>query len=126
MKEKGKEKGGQVSFLALGQSQKGTAPLTHHPVVDRVLKRIDADPAAPGQWGRCGEVDAVNQALWTYETRTGTKVTTLEQARRVLKGSKVQTSEVRGSGGKLGVHGSPKDPCTVCNPFLKELGVIYE
>ena len=67
-----------------------------------------------------------HQALRAYEARTGTKITTLEQAREVLKGSKVQTAEVRGPGGTPGVHGTPKDPCTVCNPLLKELGVIYE
>ena len=129
----GKQRPGAVSRLYdgpegefLGQAQKGTDALDHHPVVAEVLKDIPPDPLSPGQLGRCAEVDATNQALRAYENRTRTQITTLEQAREVLRGSKMQTANVRGLGGAPGIHGTPKIPCTVCDPFLGKFGIKYQ
>ena len=82
------------------------------------------DVAQLGQYGKCAEIDAINTALHAYELRTGTKIRTLEDIRAVLKGSRIQTAEVRGLD-SISRHGAPKTPCPLCDPLLKHFGVEY-
>ena len=96
-----------------------------HPVVDEALNTIPPDPNAPGQHGQCAECQVIPEYLHAYEAQTGTKVTTIQQARQVLQGTKVQTAEVRGPNSTSGVHGQPKAPCEVCQPLLDIFGIEY-
>ncbi len=62
--------------------------------------------------------------FWAFTERTGVSVTTVEEARKVLGGSSIQTAKVRGPGKPD--HGRPHYPCEdTCGPVLAKLAVDY-
>jgi hypothetical protein len=88
-----------------------------HEVVRELIK------ANPGRFqGNCAECDAV-EALRAHERATGERVTTVEQARKVLAGSYIQTARVRPP--SMPSHRDPHEPCDTCQPLLDALGINY-
>jgi hypothetical protein len=77
---------------------------------------------------KCAEIDAITRALVAYELATGTKVTTLEQAKAVLAGARIQTAKVRPPlSTRTHEHGAPLSPCeNGCDILLKALGIVFE
>jgi hypothetical protein len=96
-----------------------------HPVVQQILDSIPQNQRAIWH-GRCAEVDAISQALRAIETRTGQSITTIEQARQILSGSRIRTAIIRSAiSNKAALHGTSKPPCQSCQFLLDSLGLQY-
>ena len=95
-----------------GQSYLGRSGFTKklHPETSSALSEVP-ESVRSNYHGRCGEVDAVNNAFNAGETR-GT-----------LKGSTMQTAKVRGPNSTA--HGLSQEPCGSCNPLLDLLGITF-
>jgi hypothetical protein len=104
--------------------------VSRNPIHEVITDYYADRPAHPNNL-QCAEIDAISQALRAHEAATGTRITTLEQARAVLQGSRIQTASVRRATGsnpaRLAEHGRPVPPCpNGCDLLLRDLGIVYE
>ncbi|MCP3909314.1 MAG: hypothetical protein GY712_15030, partial [Oceanicoccus sp.] len=92
--------------------------LQNHPVVDEAYSNVPPTQRAGGSHGKCAEASGCTQILNDYQKATGTKINTVNEARKILQGTK---SDIRDTSNKAPKN--PKPACSSCEPTIKELGV---
>lgn len=107
-------------------------PVTH-PVVQALLDGIRADKEAGrldrigNGHGKCAEVVLLSDRLWRFESG-GMKITTLEEARSALEGSKIHTHRIGDhidqDGNIQHRHGDYIPPCETCVHLLRFLDIM--
>lgn len=86
--------------VTIGRNQGGV----HNSAVQAALSKALSNCFA----GQCAEINAVSRAL---------------NKGRSLGGAKINISNVRGSGGTSGAHGTSKAPCITCKNVLEHFGL---
>jgi hypothetical protein len=109
-----------------------TLPHTHQ-VLQAFLDQL-SDDAAAGRLsaigrghGKCAEISLISDRLYQYE-QSGTKIKTLQDARRILEGGIIHTRRIHGKTkiGKDGAvlsHNDYLPPCATCKHVLSVLGI---
>ena len=107
-----------------------------HPVLQDLLKQIKADSAAGliGKTGighgKCAEISLISDRLHQLDP-VGTRIRTVDDARRVLEGGVMHTRRINDSFNREGVqtgwHSEYMKPCGTCEHVLSNLGIrAYE
>jgi hypothetical protein len=107
-----------------GQKYPDTHPALQS-VYDDVKERADRGELVLGRGhGRCAEVSLISDRL--HELGRTQDISSLDDARRALSGSKIYTvaiGEQFDNAGNRVEHGSYLEPCRSCGPVLDALGV---
>ncbi len=105
----------------VGRSRSGSEI---HPVVQDILNNNPVPEGVPNYNRQCAEINAISNALFSYENSNNTQISTQTQAKAIFQNSTILTARVR----KLGHpdHGTPIDPCDgTCAKLLNALGIRY-
>ncbi|MCW8998824.1 MAG: YwqJ-related putative deaminase, partial [Kangiellaceae bacterium] len=101
-------------------ASKDIKPEEAHPVVREVYAEIPDQKGMRGAGhGRCAEASMCTQILGDVEKATGKEITTVEQAKKYLSGTKMDVRNTKNNAVK-----EPKEACKSCAPTQDKLGII--
>jgi hypothetical protein len=112
--------------------QKGQLPNTLHSLVENWFKNPNVENAdyliLRNTHGKCGEPEAVSKWLFEYEKLHNVKITTIDEAKKVLTGTKSiafeTTTKINYKTKSIIANvGDVKVACESCNPFLSDFGI---
>ncbi|WP_193563998.1 YwqJ-related putative deaminase [Streptomyces sp. L-9-10] len=108
-----------------GQKTPDTHPVLRS-VYDELAARADRGELVLGRGhGKCAEVSLISDRLHDLDDKHGS-ITTIEDARRAMSGSKIYTVAIgdqQDGDGNVAKHGSYLPPCRSCGPALEALGI---
>jgi len=70
--------------------------------------------------GKCAEAPMCSQIIRGVEKSTGSSIRNVDQAKKILKGTKM---DIRNTTNKAGVN-SPKKACDSCNSVQQNSGIV--
>lgn len=90
-----------------------------HPVVQEKYGNVAEDMRNGNAHGNCAEASLCSQILKDFEQATGETVNSVEQADKILAGTRM---DIRNTSNKAGVN-SPKEACSSCKEVQRETGI---